>query len=123
MSMTIQQLPLDLSALIFKNLEIEDLKNVMRVCKTWKQIVEKISNLIIDVKGEFIITKDITLLGSILIRAKKIFSDSNVCLSGKKVTFVAEQIDYLGSIKALTFDSYANKSHVKGPMRGVLLTH
>lgn len=117
-TLPIQTLPIDLGALIFKKLELKDLINVMRVCQAWKQIAESISNLVIDLPHDFIIDKDLSVLGSLLIRAKTITSKSGICLTGNKVTLVAEEINHLGPIKALIYEEYSYKSYIQGPYPG-----
>ena len=119
MSLTIDKLTIELSSLIFKELEVKDLLNVMKVCNAWKQVVESISSIFINKPNDnFVIDKNMSVIGTILIRAKSLTSESDICLSAKKVTFVAETINYLGQINALTFDDYTYKSYIKGPFPG-----
>lgn len=124
------KLPQVLHILAFQNLKFKDLIRAMKVCRTWKQVIKnnyflstmrsgmRTGNLIIDIPRDLFIDEDLTVTGMLLIRASNIYSKPGVCVSGIKVTFVAKKIKYLGSIKAIAFDSYKNKSYVKGPMPG-----
>ena len=130
MSLTIQDLPPELHVLIFQDLEFKNLMNATKVCKTWKQIIEsncflsathsgeKIGNLVIDIPRDLVIDKNLSVTGMFLIRAKNIYSMPGICLSGVKVTLVADRIVHLGPIKAGESDSYSNRSYIKGPMPG-----
>lgn len=125
---TIQALPVVLNVSIFQNLEFKDLMNAMKVCKTWKRIIEsncflsathsgeRIGNLVIDIPRDLVIDKNLTVTGMLLIRAKNIYSKPGICLSGVKVTLVADQIRHLGPIEGEKFVEYSNESHIEGPM-------
>ena len=128
---TIQSLPVELNVTIFHELEFKELIIVRKVCKAWKvtietncfsflsQIEKKSSvNLVIDIPRNLFIDEDLSVKGALLIRAKNIYGKPRVCLSGEKVTFVAGQIIYLGSIEAQRSDSYSNASFLKGPVPG-----
>lgn len=82
------------------------------------QYDKNIDNLVIDVPRDLVIDKNLTIAGELLILAANIYSKPGICLSGKKVTFVANKIRFLGPINAQEFDRYNNKSSIKGPMPG-----
>lgn len=126
---TIQSLPIELHVSIFQNLEFKDLMNAMKICKAWKEIIEsncflpaihsgESDNLVIDIPRDLVIDKNLTVTGNLLIRAKNIYSKPGICLSGVKVTLVADRIRHLGPIKAETFEKYCSESYIKGPTPG-----
>lgn len=128
MTTTIQTLPKELNFSILSKLACKDFVNAMKVCKTWKQIIgnrcflsgieydKSAGNLVIDIPRDLVIDKALSVAGALLIRATNIYSKPGICLSGNKVTLVANQIRYLGPINAPQFESYTNDIRVKGPM-------